>query len=110
MKLYQIVAILGVLLPNFCLGGEWAYNIEGHARGLYGYTDVKKHNHGVGDVNINTSAEYLLNNKNIFGLCYIQLYDVEQERNGLMTYDRKFKFDPEIFRKINTQKAAIEED
>lgn len=55
-------------------------------------------------------TEYLLNNKNIFGLCYTQLYDVEQERNGLMTYDRKFKFDPEIFRKINTQKAAIEED
>ncbi|MBQ2285682.1 MAG: hypothetical protein II244_08490, partial [Clostridia bacterium] len=38
-----------------------------------------------------------------------QLYDVEQERNGLMTYDRKFKFDPEIFCKINNQKAAIEE-
>ena len=55
-------------------------------------------------------TEYLLNNKNIFGLCYTQLYDVEQERNGLMTYDRKFKFNPEIFRKINTQKAAIEED
>ena len=43
------------------------------------------------------------------GFCYTQLYDVEQEVNGLMTYDRKFKFDPEIFRKINTQKAAIED-
>jgi len=34
---------------------------------------------------------------------------VEQEVNGLMTYDRKFKFDPDIFKKINTQKAAVEE-
>lgn len=37
-----------------------------------------------------------------------QKYDVEQEVNGLYTYDRKPKFDPEIFKKINTKKAAIE--
>lgn len=53
-------------------------------------------------------TEVLLNNENITGFCYTQLYDVEQETNGLMTYDRKFKFDPEIFKKINEQKAAIE--
>ena len=40
---------------------------------------------------------------------YTQTTDVEIEVNGLMTYDRKFKFDPEIFCKINNQKAAIEE-
>ncbi len=57
----------------------------------------------------NNLTTYLLNNKNILGFCYTQLYDVEQERNGLMTYERKYKFDPEIFYKINTQKAAIEE-
>lgn len=38
------------------------------------------------------------------GFCYTQLYDVEQEQNGLYTYDRKPKFDPEIFKKINSQK------
>lgn len=54
-------------------------------------------------------TEALLKNKNVLGFCYTQLYDVEQEVNGLMTYDRKFKFDPEIFKKINEQKAAIEE-
>lgn len=51
----------------------------------------------------------LLQNSEIMGMCYTQLYDIEQEANGLMTYDRKFKFDPEIFRQINTQKAAIED-
>jgi beta-galactosidase/beta-glucuronidase len=34
------------------------------------------------------------------GFCYTQLTDVEQEINGLMTYDRKPKADAEIFKKI----------
>jgi hypothetical protein len=42
-------------------------------------------------------------------LCYTQLTDVEQEMNGLYTYDRKPKFDPAIMHAILTQKAAIEE-
>lgn len=54
-------------------------------------------------------TEALLNNYKMLGFCYTQLYDVEQERNGLYTYDRKPKFDMEIFKKINTQKAAIED-
>jgi hypothetical protein len=35
------------------------------------------------------------------GLCYTQLTDVEQEINGLMTYDRKAKFDAKALREIN---------
>jgi len=35
------------------------------------------------------------------GLCYTQLTDVEQEINGLMTYDRKLKFDAQELREIN---------
>jgi beta-galactosidase/beta-glucuronidase len=35
------------------------------------------------------------------GLCYTQLTDVEQEINGLMTYDRKLKFDAQKVREIN---------
>ncbi len=34
------------------------------------------------------------------GYCYTQLTDVEQEINGLMTYDRKPKVEPEEYRKI----------
>ena len=45
----------------------------------------------------------------MFGFCYTQLYDVEQEVNGLYTYGRKEKFDIQIIREINQQKAAIEE-
>ena len=35
------------------------------------------------------------------GLCYTQLTDVEQEINGLMTYDRKLKFDAKKLHEIN---------
>lgn len=54
-------------------------------------------------------TEVLLKNPRMCGFCYTQLYDVEQEANGLYTYDRKPKFDPAIIRAINSQKAAIEE-
>ena len=54
-----------------------------------------------------TSA--LLENKMFMGFCYTQLYDVEQEVNGLMTYDRQFKFDPKLIYDINQQPAAIEQ-
>jgi len=37
----------------------------------------------------------------IQGFCYTQIADVEQEINGLLTYDRKPKIDPSIIRAIN---------
>nr|MBQ5811075.1 beta-galactosidase [Clostridia bacterium] len=51
----------------------------------------------------------MIENKAICGFCYTQLTDVEQEVNGLYTYDRKAKFPPEVIRAINTQKSPIEE-
>lgn len=53
-------------------------------------------------------TDTLLDNKYMLGFCYTQLYDIEQEQNGLYTYDRIPKFDPEIIKKINTRIAAIE--
>jgi beta-galactosidase/beta-glucuronidase len=35
------------------------------------------------------------------GICYTQLTDVEQEINGLLTYDRKPKFDVKAIREMN---------
>lgn len=54
-------------------------------------------------------TEALLQHPRICALCYTQLYDIEQEVNGLYTYDRQPKFDPQDIREINEQKAAIEE-
>ena len=54
-------------------------------------------------------VDVLLSRPGIYAFCYTQLTDVEQEQNGLYTYDRKPKFDPKIIHAINTKKAAIEE-
>ena len=54
-------------------------------------------------------SEAILFHPKMGALCYTQLTDVEQEMNGLYTYDRKPKFDPAIMHAILTQKAAIEE-
>lgn len=55
-------------------------------------------------------TDALLDNDQMFGFCYTQLTDIEQEQNGLYTYDRKAKFDPVIISAINSRKAAIEEE
>jgi len=39
--------------------------------------------------------------QSIVGFCYTQLCDVEQEINGLLTYDRQFKVDPDKIKQIN---------
>lgn len=53
-------------------------------------------------------TESLLQNPRMFGFCFTQLYDVEQECNGIYTYDRRPKADVPAIRSINAQKAAIE--
>lgn len=84
-------------------------------------TNDQKESWGYGDAPRNVEefveryrglTNVLMQNKNMFGFCYTQLYDVEQERNGIYTYDRKAKFDAESMKKIreiNMQKAKIEE-
>ena len=54
-------------------------------------------------------TDVLLENENVFAYCYTQLTDVEQEQNGLLTYEREFKFAPEKYHRIFSKKAAIEE-
>jgi beta-galactosidase/beta-glucuronidase len=53
-------------------------------------------------------TEALLFNPAVAGFCYTQLYDIEQEVNGLYTFDRKPKFDPNAIRLVNRQPAAVE--
>ena len=45
-------------------------------------------------------TEALLNCSKLSGFCYTQLYDVEQEQNGLYTFDRKPKLSPASVEKI----------
>ncbi len=50
----------------------------------------------------------LLNHPNIAGYCYTQLTDIEQEQNGIYTYDRQEKFDAKRLKKYFGTPAAIE--
>ena len=52
-----------------------------------------------------------MDTEKICGLCYTQLYDVEQEQNGVYYYDRTPKFTEETMDKLAAvlkRKAAIE--
>jgi hypothetical protein len=51
------------------------------------------------------------NSNKICGYCYTQLYDVEQEPNGILFYNRKQKFSNEGLNRIykaNKKTATIE--
>lgn len=51
--------------------------------------------------------EILRSNPRVCGVCYTQLYDVEQECNGIYRYDRTPKFDPETMEKMRKAMADI---
>ena len=54
-------------------------------------------------------CDALLDNPNMFGFCYTQLTDVEQEHNGLYYYDRRPKFDMKKIHDSTARKAVYEE-
>jgi hypothetical protein len=54
------------------------------------------------------TLDALLDNPNLFGFCYTQLTDVEQEHNGLYYYNRRPKFDLRRIRAITSRSAAYE--
>lgn len=61
--------------------------------------------------NYEKTAKMLLSFEFLSGYCYTQLYDVEQEQNGLVYYSRKSKFSENSMHRIceaNSEKAEIE--
>lgn len=50
----------------------------------------------------------LLDNPDMFGFCYTQLTDIEQEQNGLYYYDRRPKFDMKRLHDSTSRQAAYE--
>ena len=72
----------------------------GYGKNVANMEELKERFRGLTDV--------LLDNPMILGLCYTQLTDVEQEQNGLYTYDREPKFDPSWVRSVVSRKAACE--
>jgi beta-galactosidase/beta-glucuronidase len=81
--------------------GGIAYIPEGHKvpESSWGYSGIEK---TVDAVLTRLRGQYeAIRRSAIMGICYTQLTDVEQEINGLLTYDRKMKFDAAKIKEIN---------
>lgn len=87
-------------------GGTWWNPDQDHDK-AWGYGDRPKDEQAFAE-RFAELAKVLLDNPHIAGFCYTQLTDVEQEVNGLYTYDRKPKFPPEVLRPAIARPAAIE--
>lgn len=83
-----------IMLTEF---GGIGFDVSGQPG--WGYTSVKNVDDYLNDYKRILDAVYA--SKAIWGYCYTQLTDVEQEINGLLTYDRKEKCDLSAIRKIN---------
>ncbi|MCR4694307.1 MAG: glycoside hydrolase family 2 [Pseudobutyrivibrio sp.] len=79
--------------------------------GGIGYTPNQNKGEDWGYTRVNSEQAYVEEYKRILdvvldspvlaGFCYTQLTDVEQEVNGLLTYDRQWKCKPEAIKEIN---------
>jgi len=76
----------------------------GKGRSSWGYGKTREQ---VED-RIKALTDILLNHPHIVGFTYTQLTDVEQEVNGVYTYDRKPKFDIKRLKSIFGAPAAVE--
>ena len=91
--------------PYFCNefgGARWADDEAGWGYGA-GPADAKEFVDRFGSL-----VTLLLDDPDVCAFCYTQLTDVEQEKNGLYTYDRRPKFPAELLRPFVEAKAAIE--
>lgn len=66
----------------------------------WGYTTAQSPEHLLADLARIWDA--IFSSKSLHGYCYTQLTDVEQEINGLLTYDRKPKCDLDKIRELNS--------
>lgn len=82
-----------ILLTEF---GGIAYQNRGNG---WGYTQVKNESSFLAELDRLFAA--IRSSECIRGYCYTQLTDVFQEENGLLTFDRKFKVDPNHIKKLN---------
>lgn len=94
-------------LPIFCSEyGGISFNIGDSG---WGYVNESNEDDFVAHYISDTNA---IMQSDCMGMCYTQLTDVEQEQNGLVTYERNHKFSEEArkrMRECNMQKAKIED-
>ena len=87
-------------------GIKWV--IEQYAANSWGYGEGPKSLEEF-YARLKALTEIIVGYDYISGYCYTQLTDVEQEQNGIYTYDRKTKFDPAVLREIFSMTPGWEE-
>ena len=88
-------------------GAKWSGEIVDDKQNSWGYGNAPKTEDEFMD-RFKGLCHALMDNENIFGFCYTQLYDIEQEQNGLLYYDRTPKFEMSKFKEILDKTAAVE--
>ena len=91
-------------------GIKWAKELENDREQSWGYGDAPKSIDEYVERFVGLTS-VLMDTEKICGLCYTQLYDVEQEQNGVYYYDRTPKFTEETMDKLAAvlkRPAAIE--
>ncbi|MDP6377638.1 MAG: glycoside hydrolase family 2 TIM barrel-domain containing protein [Pseudomonadales bacterium] len=87
-------------------GGTW-WTDEDRDDTSWGYGE-RPGTLGEAQQRITALTSVLLDNPCIAGFCYTQLTDIEQEQNGLYTYDRRLKYDAAKLLETFAAPAAIE--
>lgn len=87
-----------IVLSEF---GGVGFDVSHDEEKAWGYTSVKTE--GQFAQEYKRILDAVLDSPALAGFCYTQLTDVEQEVNGIMTYDRKWKCDPEKIYEVNMQ-------
>ena len=83
--------------------GEVNYNLEGHFQGLYGYTDVKKNNHGVGQGNISSSLSYAFDEQTSATLHLDLMGGIDQE---IQDYNQG-RWGEEVYGELNSRYGQV---
>ena len=86
-------------------GLKWTVEGKVHAES-WGWSDVDTLNDFYDQ--LKQLTDVILSFDHISGYCYTQLYDVEQEQNGIYNYDRTEKFDMDRIYQIFSAPAAME--
>lgn len=87
-------------------GGSWWSSEDIHGEKSWGYGQQPQDIEEV-YARIAGLTSVLKDHPHIAGFCYTQLTDVEQEKNGIYTYDRCLKFDADRIRAIFQGPATI---
>ncbi|MEN6479702.1 MAG: sugar-binding domain-containing protein [Anaerolineales bacterium] len=88
-------------------GGIWWNPQAEHGRDSWGYGERCRTVEEV-YARFEGLCNVLLGDPNMFGYCYTQLTDIDQEQNGVLYFDRTPKLDLERLRRVQQQPAAIE--